>query len=88
MKTRTKGTVWTMLLLPPVTLGVLVFAYAAWVGVSPTDPDAEAAIRAALPGILAVNHMALFGLLVFLLKQGGESLADIGWSVQGPGSRS
>lgn len=86
MRTRTKGTVWAMLLLPPVTLGVVVFAYASWVGMTPTDPEAEAAIRGALPGILAVNHLALFGLLVFLLRRGGETLADIGWSMRGLGS--
>lgn len=83
MKTRTKGIVWTLLLLPPVTLGAVVLVYASWVGVTPTDPEAEAAVRGALPGILAVNHLALFGLLVFLLRRRGGALADIGWSVRG-----
>lgn len=83
---RRRGAVWTMLLLPPVTLGALVLAYAAWAGVSPADPDAEATIRHGLPVIIGVNHLALFGLLLFFLKRGGEDLADIGWSVRTLGS--
>lgn len=86
MRTREQGAVWAMLLLPPVTLATAVFAWAAWAGVSPTDPEAEAAVRAALPGIIAVNHLALFGLLVLLLGRGGGALADVGWSVRGVGS--
>lgn len=79
--TRRPGAVWAMLLLPPVTLGVLIFGYAAWTGVSPGDPGGEATIRAALGPIIIVNHLALFGLLILLLRRAGEELADIGWSV-------
>lgn len=71
-----------MLLLPPVALGALTFGYAVLAGISPADPGAEASIRTALPGILAVNHLALFGLLVFLLRRRGGTLRDIGWSVR------
>lgn len=77
--------VWLMLLLPPVSLGVLIFAYIAAGGFSPTDPATETAVRAALPAIIAVNHLALFGLLVWLLRRSGETLADIGWSLAEPG---
>lgn len=71
-----------MLLLPPVTLGVFLFAYAALAGVSPADPGAEATIRSALGPILIVNHLTLFALLSILLRRDGETLADIGWSVK------
>ncbi len=73
--------VWTMLLLPPVTLGALVLAYVAWAGLSPTDPGAEARVRSAIGPIIVVNHLALFALLWMLLRRRGEEMADIGWSV-------
>lgn len=82
MSPRSRVTVWTMLLLPPVSLGVLIFAYAAAAGLSPADPGTEEAIRSALPGILAVNHLSLFVLLVLLLRREGETPADIGWNVR------
>lgn len=83
MKTeRSPVFVWTMLLLPPVLLAVLIFAYAAAAGISPADPDADAAIRAVLPAILAANHLALFALLVFFLRRDGLALADIGWTLR------
>lgn len=85
MTARSGKTVWTMLLLPPVLLGALVVAYAAARGMSPADPGTEAAVRSAIPGILAVNHLLLFGLLVALLRRRGAGLADIGWSVGGGG---
>lgn len=77
--------VWLMLLLPPVSLGVLIFTYMAARGVAPADPATESAVRAALPAILAVNHLALFALLVGLLRLNGETLRDIGWSLARPG---
>lgn len=79
---RTPAFVWTMLLLPPVLLAVLVFGYAATAGISPADPSAEEVIRTALPAILAVNHLALFALLLFFLRKDGLDLADIGWRVR------
>lgn len=80
--TRRPGAVWTMLFLPPVTLAVLILGYAAWAGVSPGDPGGEATVRAALGPIIIVNHLALFALLVHLLRRGGEGLADVGWSLE------
>ncbi len=77
--------VWLMLLLPPASLGVLIFSYLAARGLSPADSATESVIRAALPAILAVNHLALFGLLVWLLRLNGETLRDIGWSLARPG---
>lgn len=74
--------VWTMLLLPPVTLGALVFAYALVAGLSLSDPGAEGAIRSALGPIIIVNHLILFGVLRILLRRNGEELTDIGWSVR------
>jgi membrane protease YdiL (CAAX protease family) len=74
--------VWTMLLLPPVTLAVLIVVYAAWAGVTPGDAEAEATIRSALGPILIVNHLALFAGLWVLLRHNGEDLADIGWSAK------
>lgn len=83
--TRRPVHVWLMLLLPPVSLGVLIFAYVAMRGLSPAEPDTEAAIRNALPAILAINHLGLFGLLVWLLRRDDERLSDIGWSLARPG---
>ena len=77
--------VWLMLLLPPITLGVLIFGYVAVRGLSPSDPATEHAVRAAIPAIIAVNHLALFALLVWLLRRNGESVRDIGWSLAAPG---
>lgn len=85
--TRRPAHVWLMLLLPPVSLGVLIFAYVAVRGLSPADPDTEAAIRGALPVILAINHLGLFGLLVWLLRRDDERLSDIGWSLARPGRK-
>lgn len=79
--TRRPAHVWLMLLLPPVSLGALIFAYVAARGLSPADPATESVLRAALPAILAVNHLALFALLVWLLRRSGETLRDIGWSL-------
>lgn len=79
---RRSGAVWTMLLLPPVTLAVLIFGYAAWVGVAPGDPTGEATVRSALGPIVIVNHLALFALLLYLLRRDGEGPADIGWSLE------
>jgi membrane protease YdiL (CAAX protease family) len=80
-KTRRPVHVWLILLLPPASLGVLIFAYVAVRGLSPAEPDTEAAIRGALPAILAINHLGLFGLLVWLLHRDDETLSDIGWSL-------
>lgn len=74
--------VWAMLLLPPLTLGVLIVGYMALSGTSPGDPAAEQIVRSALGPIIIVNHLALFGLLGVLLRRKGEDLADIGWSLQ------
>lgn len=79
---RRPGAVWTMLLLPPLTLGALIFGYAVWSGLSPTDPGAEEAIRSALGPIVIVNHLALFALLWGLLRGNGMGLTDIGWSAK------
>ncbi|MFW6084672.1 MAG: hypothetical protein ACODAA_05610, partial [Gemmatimonadota bacterium] len=77
--------VWLMLLLPPITLAALIFGYVAARGLSPADPATEAVVRNAIPVIIAVNHLALFGLLVWLLGRSGETLRDIGWSLARPG---
>lgn len=80
--------VWTLLFLPPVTLGLLVVGYLASHGLTPADPVAERAVRRALPYLLAVNHLGLFTLLVVVLRRNGERLADIGWTARARGSRS
>jgi membrane protease YdiL (CAAX protease family) len=82
MAVRRMTQVWFMLLLPPVFLAVLIAAYAALTRWSPGAPGAQATLRSALPAIIAVNHLALFGLLVVFLRRNGETLADIGWSVK------
>lgn len=79
--------VWLMLLLPPISLAALIFGYVMARGLSPTDAATEAAVRAAIPAIIAVNHLALFALLVWLLRRSGETLRDIGWSLARPGRK-
>mgnify|MGYP006294695879 CR=1 FL=1 len=74
--------VWTMLLLPPVTMALFIGAYATIAGVSLSDPGAEETIRSALGPIIIVNHLILFGVLWVLLRRNGEDLTDIGWSVR------
>lgn len=74
-----------MLLLPPVSLGALVFGYAALRGLSPTDPATETAIRSALPVILAVNHLSLLALLIWILRRSSEGLGHIGWDLREAG---
>jgi len=74
--------VWTMLLLPPVTMAVFIGVYAALPGVSLSDPGAEETIRSALGPLIIVNHLTLFAVLWVLLRRNDESWADIGWSVR------
>lgn len=72
-----------MLSAPPMLLAVLIFAYVALTGTDPADPGAEAAVREALPFIIAINHLALFALLILILRRSGEGLRDIGWTARG-----
>lgn len=72
---------WGMLLLPPVLLFAVIVAFMAATGTHPGDPDAEAAVREALPYLLAVNHLAVFGILVWVLRRQGRSLREIGWTL-------
>jgi len=78
--------VWTMLLLPPVTLGALIFGYVAWRGISPADPAAETAVRSVLGPLVILHHLGLFALLWLLMRRRGERMADIGWSAKAVGS--
>lgn len=82
---RRAGHVWLMLLLPPVSLAVLIFAYMALRGLSPADPGTEAVVRDAIPVVITINHLGLFALLVWCLRRDGETLPDIGWSLARPG---
>lgn len=75
------GSVWLMLVLPPVSLGAVIFAYIGIVQLTPSAPGFEQRIEAALPYLLAVNHVSLFLLLLWILRRRGETLSEIGWSV-------
>lgn len=77
---------WTLLFLPAMLLMVLIVAYAASRGLSPADPVAERTVRRALPYLIAVNHLTVFGVLLLALRRSGETLADVGWSVRAVGS--
>lgn len=74
--------VWFLLIAPPLLLGVLLFTYAGLSGAASAGGEAmETAMRRALPYIILVNHTALFGLLLYLLRQSGHRLRDIGWRI-------
>lgn len=75
--------VWVMLILPPLTLAVVIFAYVGSAQLNPSAPNFEQHLESALPYLLGVNHLALFGLLLFILNRRQESLARIGWNVGG-----
>lgn len=79
---RSPRAVWTMLALPPVTLAIFIITYAVLAGVSPGEPGSEATLRSALGPIIIVNHLALFALLLILLRRHEEKLTDIGWSLK------
>lgn len=62
--------VWTMLLLPPVTLALFISAYMAFAGVSLSDPGAEETIRSALGplhfgnGVVGMLNATVYGVLL------------------------
>lgn len=81
---RSWHSVLAMLSSPPLLLAVLIFAYVGLTGTDPADPGAEAAVREALPFIIAINHLILFALLVGILRRRGADLRDVGWTTTSP----
>jgi membrane protease YdiL (CAAX protease family) len=77
------GWVWAMLLVPPLLLGALIALYLGVSQIDPSDPGTEAAVRRALPYILAVSHLSLFALLLVVVKRSRIRLEEIGWSLRG-----
>ena len=45
-------------------LAVIIFGYIGLAQIDPSDPAADKMVRQALPYLLAVNHLSLFGLLL------------------------
>ncbi|MDX1578622.1 MAG: CPBP family intramembrane glutamic endopeptidase, partial [Gemmatimonadota bacterium] len=82
VRRRPRWLVWTFLFLPAVLLTLLIVGYMAARGLDPVDPIAERVVRRALPYLIAANHVTVFGLLLLALRLSGETLRDIGWSVQ------
>lgn len=75
-------TVWLMLALPSVLLALLIFIY---IGLSRLDPASAGtvqALRRALPYLIAINHLAIFALLYYLLKRRNIPLSSIGLRIQ------
>lgn len=68
-----------VLALPAVLLTVLLVGY---VGAHGGQME-ESQLRTALPYIIAVNHTVVFGVLVWLLRREGRTLADLGWTAAG-----
>ena len=72
---------WTMLLAPPLFLGVLIILYLIIKQLDPSNPETETLLRLALPYILVVSHLSLFAILLFILNRSGIRLRDIGWNL-------
>lgn len=70
-----------LLALPAVLLTVLILGY---VGSRGGEVD-EPALRSVLPYLIAVNHAVVFGVLLWVLRREGRTLADIGWTAAGRG---
>lgn len=77
--------VWISLVVPPVLLGILIFAYVILSGAATGGQDTDAVVRRALPYILAVNHTLVFLMLLYFLRQSGTKLSDIGWNAPNAG---
>jgi membrane protease YdiL (CAAX protease family) len=71
--------VWTMLIVPPLLLGALIFGYVLLAGGGSAGDNIEPMVRGALPYLIAVNHTLVLGLLMYLLRKRGQRLTDIGW---------
>lgn len=67
-----------MLALPAVLLTVLIVGYVGSQG----GAVEESSLRAVLPYLIAVNHAAVFGVLLWVLNREGRTLADIGWRLE------
>lgn len=85
MKARGRA-LWVMLLLPPVTLFAVIAGFMALSGTTPGQAGAEATVRHALPYLLAVNHLTVFVVLVWVLRRQGKGLREIGWRLDRPGT--
>lgn len=75
-------TVWFMLVLPSVLLGVLIFLYIGLSQLDPSSASAEQALRRVLPYLIAINHLAIFALLYYLLRRRNIPLSSIGLRIQ------
>lgn len=71
-----------MMALPALLLAVVILAYVIGKG----GPASEDEIRGALPFLLAVNHVTVFGLLVLALRWEERTLTDVGWCLPPDGS--
>lgn len=61
--------------LPAILLTMLIVGYV----VASGGEAEESAVRRALPYLIAVNHAAVFGVLLRVLRREGRTLGDIGW---------
>lgn len=77
--------VWIALSVPPLLLGLLIFGYVILSGAAAGGQEVDALVRSALPYILAVNHILVFLMLIYLLRQRGQKLPDIGWNAPDAG---
>lgn len=72
---------WFMLTIPFILLAVLiaifVFTSILFQEIEPDQLNDYIEIR--LPAILAINHISVFGLLLYILKKNAYKLKDIGW---------
>lgn len=74
-----------LLLLAPLLLTAIVTAWAVVV-VTRAGGDQSVigpGLETAMPYLVTVNHLVLFGLLLLFLRRGGLGLRDIGWELPG-----
>lgn len=74
--------VWLMLVLPSLFLALLIFSFVSFGDLDPAAAGTEQVIREALPYLIAVNHLTMFALLVYLLRRRNIDVSSIGLRIR------
>ena len=84
---RKEWTLWLILAIPAFLLGIIIFTAAgAGIQLRGIEPDQIGAfIEELLPLLLTVNHILVFGILLYILNKNSLKLSDIGWKIPDSG---